>query len=89
MFNISTIPILSANVLTIGLGNPNDSFDTYLNGVEVNALNNGSYWFGGWVDRSNPFNTTDINDNWESYSDSASVNGLSGGTSWASNWVDR
>jgi hypothetical protein len=89
MFNFFTIPILSANILVIGLGNPFDDFETYSDGVAVNALANGGYWLGGWVDRANPFNTTDINDNMESYSDGASVNTLSGGTSWSSNWVDR
>lgn len=66
---------------------PNDNFDSYTDGAELNALSRGSQWAIAWIDRRNPFGNTDINDSFESYTDGVGIYGMSGGTSWNTNWV--
>jgi hypothetical protein len=68
---------------------PNDDFESYTNGAQVNALNGGTHWNGAFVDRFAPTGIYE-QDDFESYTDAAAVDGLNGGNlGWNGAYVYR
>jgi hypothetical protein len=73
-------------ILLSGPTFPNDDFESYIDGAQLNALNGGGHWTGSYVDRHGLTGIQQYDDI-ESYTDGVALNGLNA-AGWPGAYVD-
>lgn len=81
----AAVDLCAYTFLTLGIAG--DSFECYLDGVNLQGLSSGKGFTSGWQD--NPlWLALQAVDHLDSYADAVELNGLAGGDGWSAAWVD-